>query len=197
MSEEERRATPVLSTIAPSSSPTPTPATAATRTCATSIRRFVEAGVPGYHIEDQKPGLKKCGHQGGKVLVPVDEQIKRLNAARLQLDIMRVPGIIVARTDAESATFSRPQRRAGSAVSSSAPPASSCRATRPATSGHLKKFFELGVEEIRGHLLYALSRQYEAADEWLESTGLLSTLEEKAKTYRAPRMRPIRRQPAR
>ncbi len=69
------------------------------------IRRFVEVGVPGYHIEDQKPGVKKCGHQAGKVLVPVDEQIKRLNAARLQLDIMKVPGIIVARTDAEAATF--------------------------------------------------------------------------------------------
>ena len=69
------------------------------------IRRFVEVGVPGYHIEDQKPGAKKCGHQGGKVLVSSDEQIKRLNAARLQLDIMRVPGIIVARTDAEAATF--------------------------------------------------------------------------------------------
>ncbi len=69
------------------------------------IRRFVEVGVPGYHIEDQKPGAKKCGHQGGKVLVAEDEQIRRLNAARLQLDIMRVPGIIVARTDAESATF--------------------------------------------------------------------------------------------
>ena len=69
------------------------------------IRRFVEVGVPGYHIEDQKPGAKKCGHQGGKVLVGVDEQIKRLSAARFQLDIMKVPGIIVARTDAESATF--------------------------------------------------------------------------------------------
>ena len=56
------------------------------------IRRFVEAGVPGYHIEDQKPGVKKCGHQGGKVLVAEDEQIKRLNAARFQLDIMGVPG---------------------------------------------------------------------------------------------------------
>ena len=56
------------------------------------IRRFVEAGVPGYHIEDQKPGVKKCGHQGGKVLVPCDEQIKRLNAARFQLDVMGVPG---------------------------------------------------------------------------------------------------------
>ncbi len=69
------------------------------------IRRFVEVGVPGYHIEDQKPGVKKCGHQGGKVLVTEDEQIKRLNAARFQLDVMRVPGIIVARTDAEAATF--------------------------------------------------------------------------------------------
>ena len=69
------------------------------------VRRFVEVGVPGYHIEDQKPGVKKCGHQGGKVLVGEDEQIKRLNAARFQLDIMRVPGIIVARTDAEAATF--------------------------------------------------------------------------------------------
>ena len=69
------------------------------------IRRFVEVGVPGYHIEDQKPGVKKCGHQGGKVLVSEDEQIKRLSAARFQLDIMGVPGIIVARTDAESATL--------------------------------------------------------------------------------------------
>ena len=69
------------------------------------IRRFVEAGVPGYHIEDQKPGAKKCGHQGGKVLVPSDEQIKRLNAARLQLDVMGVPGVIVARTDAEAANL--------------------------------------------------------------------------------------------
>jgi len=69
------------------------------------VRRFVEVGVPGYHIEDQRPGTKKCGHQGGKVLVPSDEQIKRLNAARFQLDIMRVPGIIVARTDAEAANL--------------------------------------------------------------------------------------------
>ena len=69
------------------------------------IRRFVEVGVAGYHIEDQKPGAKKCGHQGGKVLVPSDEQIKRLNAARFQLDVMGVPGVIVARTDAEAANL--------------------------------------------------------------------------------------------
>src|SRR5438034_7204291 len=53
------------------------------------IRRFVEVGVPGYHIEDQKPGAKKCGHQGGKVLVGADEQTKRLSAARCQLAAMR------------------------------------------------------------------------------------------------------------
>src|SRR4029078_5899168 len=69
------------------------------------IRRFVEAGIPGYHIEDQRPGTKKCGHQGGKVLVAQDEQNKRLNAARFQLDLMCVHGIIVARTDAEAATL--------------------------------------------------------------------------------------------
>src|SRR6476660_7614451 len=63
------------------------------------VRRFVEVGVPGYHIEDQKPGAKKCGHPGGKVLVSENEQIQRLNAARFQLDVMGVPGIIVARTD--------------------------------------------------------------------------------------------------
>ena len=74
------------------------------------IRRFVEAGVPGYHIEDQRPGTKKCGHQGGKVLVAQDEQNKRLNAARFQLDVMGVPGIIVARTDAEAANQSADER---------------------------------------------------------------------------------------
>ena len=69
------------------------------------IRRFVEVGVTGYHIEDQKPGTKKCGHQRGKVLVPVDEQIKRLNADRLQLDIMEVSVLIVSRTDAYDETL--------------------------------------------------------------------------------------------
>ena len=49
--------------------------------------------------------MKKCGHQGGKVLVSENEQIQRLNAARFQLDVMQVPGIIVARTDAEAANL--------------------------------------------------------------------------------------------
>src|SRR5579871_2964052 len=65
------------------------------------VRRFVEVGVSGYHIEDQRPGTKKCGHQGGKVLVTSEEQIKRLSAARFQLDVMQVPGLVVARTRSE------------------------------------------------------------------------------------------------
>src|SRR5229473_4107347 len=119
------------------------------------IRRFVEIGVPGYHLEDQKPGAKKCGHQGGKVLVAEDEQIKRFNAARLQLDIMRVPGILVARTDAESAMFldNRSDERDQPFI------LGATNIELPSYKvGHLailRKLFELGVEEIRGHLLFA------------------------------------------
>ena len=60
------------------------------------MRAMIEAGAAGVHFEDQLASEKKCGHLGGKVLVPSDEQIKRLNTARFQLDIMGVPGIIVA-----------------------------------------------------------------------------------------------------
>ena len=121
------------------------------------IRRFVEVGVPGYHIEDQKPGCKKCGHQGGKVLVPVDEQIKRLNTARFQLDVMRVPGIIVARTDAEAATLldgkgdERDQPFLLGVTNVAIP------SWRVAYLSILKRFNELGVDEINGHLLYEIS----------------------------------------
>jgi len=141
------------------------------------IRRFVEVGVPGYHIEDQKPGAKKCGHQGGKVLVAQDEQIRRLNAARLQLDIMRVPGIIVARTDAESATFlenlsdERDQPFILGATNTDLP------SYRVGYLAILKKLSELGVEEIRGHLLFAVSEtEYRDAFAWLERVGLLSAI---------------------
>ncbi len=149
------------------------------------IRRFVEVGVPGYHIEDQKPGAKKCGHQGGKVVVAEDEQIKRLNAARLQLDIMRVPGIIVARTDAESATFieSRSDERDQPFI------LGATNVDLPSyKAGYLailRKLFELGVEEVRGHLLFALSEaEYSAAFAWLERTGLMSMIAERAPALR-------------
>ena len=141
------------------------------------IRRFVEVGVPGYHIEDQKPGAKKCGHQGGKVLVAQDEQIRRLNAARLQLDIMRVPGLIVNRTDAESATFldnlsdERDQAFVLGATNTDLP------SYRVGYLAILRKLAELGVAEIRGHLLFAVSEtEYQAAFAWLQRVGLLPTI---------------------
>src|SRR5271166_5797515 len=132
------------------------------------VKRFVEAGVPGYHIEDQRPGTKKCGHQGGKVLVPSDEQIKRLNTARFQLDIMRVPGIIVARTDAEAANLvdgcgdERDQPFILGATNLHVP------TYKVATLAVHKRFFEAGIDELRGHLLYAISdREYDQAYAWL------------------------------
>jgi len=141
------------------------------------IRRFVEVGVPGYHIEDQKPGAKKCGHQGGKVLVAEDEQIRRLNAARLQLDIMRVPGIIVARTDAESATFlenltdERDQPFILGATNLDIP------TYRVGYFAILKKLSEMRVKEIYGHLLFAVPEsEYAAAFAWLERVGLMPTI---------------------
>ena len=66
-------------------------------------KKFVKAGAAGVHFEDQLASEKKCGHMGGKVLVPTQTMIKNLKSARLSADIMEVPLIILARTDANAA----------------------------------------------------------------------------------------------
>jgi isocitrate lyase len=184
MTEEQRKATPVIDyrPFIVADADTGHGGDAHVRNL---IRRMVEVGVPGYHIEDQKPGAKKCGHQGGKVVVAEDEQIKRLNAARLQLDIMRVPGIIVARTDAESATFlenrsdERDQPFILGATNIELP------SYKAGYLAIVRKLFELGVDEVRGHLLFAVSEaEYLAAFAWLERVGLMSMIAESAQALR-------------
>ena len=145
------------------------------------IKRFVEAGVPGYHIEDQRPGTKKCGHQGGKVLVPSDEQIKRLNTARFQLDIMRVPGIIVARTDAEAANLldsradERDQPFLLGTTNLKIPSYKSCFLAM------VRRFYDAGFKELNGHMLYALpAGEYATADAWLERHGIADLITQAA-----------------
>jgi len=66
---------------------------------------MIEAGAAGVHFEDQLASEKKCGHLGGKVLVPTSQMIRTLNAARLAADVAGVNTVIMARTDAESATL--------------------------------------------------------------------------------------------
>src|SRR5512138_3585275 len=141
------------------------------------IRRFVEVGVPGYHIEDQKPGVKKCGHQGGKVLVAEDEQLNRLSAARFHLDVMGVPGIIVARTDAESATLldgrgdDRDQPFILGATNLSIP------TFKASFLAILRQFQRAGLEALSGHELYVLSdEEWAAADAWLERAGFAKAI---------------------
>ena len=148
------------------------------------IRRFVEAGVPGYHIEDQRPGTKKCGHQGGKVLVPSDEQMKRLNTARFQLDVMGVPGIIVARTDAEAANLidsradERDQPFLLGVTNLKIPSYKACYLAM------MRRFYELGAAEVNGHLLYALpDGEYAIAGAWLERHGIAAAVAEAASAY--------------
>ena len=71
--------------------------------CFEIMKAYIEAGAAGVHFEDQLASEKKCGHLGGKVLIPTQAHVRNLNAARLAADICGVPTIIVARTDAESA----------------------------------------------------------------------------------------------
>ena len=69
------------------------------------MKNMIEAGAAGVHFEDQLASVKKCGHMGGKVLVPSQEAVQKLTAARLAADIMDVPTIVLARTDANAAAL--------------------------------------------------------------------------------------------
>ena len=69
------------------------------------MKNMIEAGAAGVHFEDQLASVKKCGHMGGKVLVPSQEAVQKLTAARLAADTMGVPTIVLARTDANAAAL--------------------------------------------------------------------------------------------
>jgi isocitrate lyase len=71
--------------------------------CFEIMKAYIEAGAAGVHFEDQLASEKKCGHLGGKVLIPTQAAIRNLDAARLAADVCGVPTLIIARTDAESA----------------------------------------------------------------------------------------------
>lgn len=104
MTSEERQAKPPVDFYAPIIADADT-GHGGTTAVMKLTKMFVERGAAGVHFEDQKPGTKKCGHMGGKVLVPTLEHVGRLKAARLQCDIMGADTLVVARTDAQAATL--------------------------------------------------------------------------------------------
>ena len=69
------------------------------------MKNMISAGAGGVHFEDQLAAVKKCGHMGGKVLIPTQEAVQKLIAARLAADVMGVPTVLLARTDAEAANL--------------------------------------------------------------------------------------------
>ena len=75
------------------------------------MKSMIEAGAAGVHFEDQLASEKKCGHLGGKVLVPTDQFVRTLIAARLAADVLGVPSLVVARTDALGATLAHERHR--------------------------------------------------------------------------------------
>lgn len=104
------------------------------------VKAMIEAGAAGIHLEDQLSSLKKCGHMGGKVLVPVNIFIQKLVTARLAADVLGVPTLLIARTDADSATL----------IQGDSDPVD-----RPYLTGH--RTIE-GFSQITGGIRYAIER---------------------------------------
>ena len=139
------------------------------------VKKFVENKIGAIHIEDQRPGCKVCGHQGQKVLVSTAEMISRLNTARLQFDIMGLPGVIVARTDSNDATAidsvedERDHPFIYGATNRRIVP------FKNVSLAVIKKFYEHGFKEINGHLLHRISdKAYREAEQWLKEERLTS-----------------------
>lgn len=104
------------------------------------IKAMIQAGAAGIHLEDQLSSAKKCGHMGGKVLVPTSVAIEKLIAARLAADVLGVSTILIGRTDAESAAFLR---------------SDSDEVDRPFLTG--KRSYE-GYFDIKGCIEFAVTR---------------------------------------
>jgi isocitrate lyase len=143
------------------------------------VKKFVENKIGAIHIEDQRPGCKVCGHQGQKVLVSTAEMISRLNTARLQFDIMRVPGVIVARTDSNDATVidsvedERDHPFIYGATNSRIVP------FKNVNLAAIKRFSDHGFKEINGHLLHRISdKAYRDAEQWLKEERLTNRINE-------------------
>jgi isocitrate lyase len=105
------------------------------RECFELMKSMIEAGAAGVHFEDQLASVKKCGHMGGKVLVPTREACEKLNAARLAADVMGTKTLVIARTDAEAADLLTSDVDANDKPScpASAPSKASSRPTRAST----------------------------------------------------------------
>ena len=143
------------------------------------VKKFVEGKIGAIHIEDQRSGCKVCGHQGQKVLVSTCEMISRLNSARLQYDIMRVPGVVVARTDSHDATAldSTDDQRDQPFVYGATDPR--IVPFKNVNLAVIRNFYEAGFTEINGHLLHQISdKAYKSAEEWLRQEHLTGRINE-------------------
>ena len=143
------------------------------------VKKFVENRIGAIHIEDQRAGCKVCGHQGQKVLVSTVEMVARLNTARLQFDVLSVPGVIVGRTDSNDATAIdsvEDERDHPFVLGATNPDSVSFKNVNLAV---IKKFYDHGFKEMNGHLLHRISdKAYREAEEWLRKEHLAARVDE-------------------